>query len=98
MLMQFLLLLTHTRVACACFRHILLRLEYAILSIAAFSTAVHLVLHVVDSRMEGAWHGKATWIMLLEFFSEVYFQVSHKRRSPPPALFAHDSFLTGREV
>lgn len=47
------------------------RAEYAILSIAAFSTAVHLVLHVVDSRMEGAWHGKATWIMLLEFFSEV---------------------------
>ncbi len=45
--------------------------EYAILSIAAFSTAVHLVLHVIDSRMEGAWHGKATWTMLLEFFSEV---------------------------
>lgn len=50
---------------------ILLRAEYAILSIAAFSTAVHLVLHVIDSRMEGAWHGKATWTMLLEFFSEV---------------------------
>lgn len=46
-------------------------LEYAILSIAAFSTAAHLVLHVMDSRMEGAWHAKATWIMLLEFFSEV---------------------------
>lgn len=45
--------------------------EYAILSIAAFSTAVHLLLHVVDNRMEGAWHAKATWVMLLEFFSEV---------------------------
>lgn len=45
--------------------------EYAILSIAAFSTAMHLLLHVVDNRMEGAWHAKATWVMLLEFFSEV---------------------------
>ncbi|CAN0429077.1 unnamed protein product, partial [Laminaria digitata] len=45
--------------------------EYAILSVAAFATSVHLLLHVIDSRMTGAWHGKATAIMLLEFFSEV---------------------------
>ena len=47
--------------------------EYAILSVAAFATAVHLILHVIDSQMTGAWHGKATVIMLLEFFSEVGF-------------------------
>ena len=45
--------------------------EFAILSVAAISTLVHLVLHVIDTRMSGAWHGKSTCTMLLEFFSEV---------------------------
>ncbi|CAM9756025.1 unnamed protein product [Ascophyllum nodosum] len=50
---------------------ILFAFEFAILSVAAISTLVHLVLHVIDTRMSGAWHGKSTCTMLLEFFSEV---------------------------
>eukprot|EP00903_Cladosiphon_okamuranus_P020911 g19203.t1 len=81
---------------------VLFAFEYAILSIAAFSTAVHLVLHVVDSRMEGAWHGKATWIMLLEFFSEVFkfsfyvifFAVMFTLYGVPPLNLIRDIYLS----
>lgn len=76
--------------------------EYAILSIAAFSTAVHLFLHVVDSRMEGAWHGKATWTMLLEFFSEVFkfsfylifFAVMFTLYGVPPLNLIRDIYMS----
>lgn len=50
--------------------------EFAILSITATATLVKFVLHVVDSSMTGAWHGKTMWTMLLEFFSEVRFVAS----------------------
>ena len=78
--------------------------EYAILSVAAFATAVHLILHVIDNRMTGAWQGKATAIMLLEFFSEVGFLNPNTSPYPlagriaPPAgrklLFQENSWYT----
>ncbi|CAM9391609.1 unnamed protein product, partial [Scytosiphon promiscuus] len=81
---------------------VLFAFEYAILSIAAFSTAVHMVLHVVDSRMEGAWHGKATWTMLLEFFSEVFkfsfyvifFAVMFSLYGVPPLNLIRDIYMS----
>ncbi|CAM9905053.1 unnamed protein product, partial [Ectocarpus fasciculatus] len=81
---------------------VLFAFEYAILSIAAFSTAVHLLLHVVDNRMEGAWHAKATWVMLLEFFSEVFkfsfyvifFGVMFSLYGVPPLNLIRDVYMS----
>ena len=58
--------------------------EFAILSLSAAATAVKFALHIVDSNMAGAWHGKTMWIMLLEFFSEVGFGDEHQNPAPLP--------------
>lgn len=70
--------------------------EYAILSVAAFATSVHLILHIIDSRMTGAWHGKATAILLLEFFSEVGFFFSPKPYLWPASLAERNAVVPGK--
>ncbi|CAM9583433.1 unnamed protein product, partial [Heterosigma akashiwo] len=45
--------------------------EFAILATAALATFVRYLIHAADSRIEGVWHGKPSYIFLLEFSTEV---------------------------
>ncbi|CAM9684419.1 unnamed protein product [Chrysoparadoxa australica] len=50
---------------------ILFAFEFAILGVAALSTFLRYLLHLVDTRVEGTWHNKNSYIFFLEFLTEV---------------------------
>lgn len=50
---------------------ILFAFEFVILGVAALSTLIRYLLHMIDMTMDGAWHQKSSYLFLLEFGTEV---------------------------
>ena len=50
---------------------ILFGFEYAILAVAALSTMVRYVLHLIDMHFEGQWQSKGAWLFFVDFATEV---------------------------